>query len=251
MNKSLLSSIFLVLVSTLFLSCENKEPIRCVINSPTVTNNSPVLSGGQVTFNLVGYSPESGATFYWTGPNGFESTLQNPIIPNATSAMSGEYSVKVKIGICETEEVKTSITVLNNTVTCNQADDTASFTNIGNPQANFYNFGATAISNNKYEIRASDFRWSIKAQFLGQTPPTTGFYTVVNPSTPLTASTVHLLMTYTLINGNQVNYTAKSGDVSLSYTTNQKAIIKFCSVPFSLSNSNNTDTVGSAKYTQQ
>lgn len=38
----------------------------------------------------------SGGTNYnWTGPNGFTSTDQNPIIPNATAAESGQYSCEI------------------------------------------------------------------------------------------------------------------------------------------------------------
>ena len=34
-------------------------------------------------------------TYLWTGPNGFSSTLQNPVIPNVTPANSGTYTLKV------------------------------------------------------------------------------------------------------------------------------------------------------------
>ncbi len=37
----------------------------------------------------------SGLKYYWTGPNGFITTLQNPIIPNATAQSYGLYTVKV------------------------------------------------------------------------------------------------------------------------------------------------------------
>ncbi len=34
-------------------------------------------------------------TYMWTGPNGFASTLENPMIPNATTASNGLYAVKI------------------------------------------------------------------------------------------------------------------------------------------------------------
>lgn len=37
----------------------------------------------------------TGSTYSWTGPNGFSSTLQNPTIPNATIAATGNYTVTV------------------------------------------------------------------------------------------------------------------------------------------------------------
>ncbi|MFC2110852.1 HYR domain-containing protein [Bacteroidota bacterium] len=42
----------------------------------------------------------SGATYSWTGPNGFTSNLQNPTIPNCTYSNSGIYSVVANTGSC-------------------------------------------------------------------------------------------------------------------------------------------------------
>lgn len=59
--------------------------------------NAPICEGS--TLEL--YSNINGLTTYqWTGPNGFTSTLQNPTIPNVTTAASGTYSVFVDNGIC-------------------------------------------------------------------------------------------------------------------------------------------------------
>jgi hypothetical protein len=63
----------------------------------TATSNSPVCAGG--TINL--FTPTvSGATFAWTGPLAFTSTLQNPTRPGATVAMSGTYQVTVTRSGC-------------------------------------------------------------------------------------------------------------------------------------------------------
>ncbi len=61
---------------------------------PTVTafSNSPVCIGD--TIQLVGVS-DNATSFYWTGPNGFASSQQLPLIPNATEAMSGDYTLAV------------------------------------------------------------------------------------------------------------------------------------------------------------
>ncbi len=42
----------------------------------------------------------TGATYSWTGPNGFSSTAQNPRIPNAVAANAGTYSVTVVANGC-------------------------------------------------------------------------------------------------------------------------------------------------------
>jgi len=62
----------------------NPQPITPVANS-----NSPVCSGS--TINLLTPTIVGGATYLWTGPNGFTSTLKNPSITNVTAANAGTY----------------------------------------------------------------------------------------------------------------------------------------------------------------
>ena len=63
---------------------------------PSATNSSPVCERG--TFNL-NVGTVSGATYLWSGPNGYTSTSQNPTITNATTAMSGTYTVTITTGV--------------------------------------------------------------------------------------------------------------------------------------------------------
>ena len=62
---------------------------------PTVTNNGPVCEGN--TLKLFA-SAIAGGTYSWTGPNGFSSSQQNPIINNAALSDAGSYSVTVTVG---------------------------------------------------------------------------------------------------------------------------------------------------------
>ncbi|MDX9695714.1 MAG: gliding motility-associated C-terminal domain-containing protein [Bacteroidales bacterium] len=55
------------------------------------SNNGPVCEGETIYLHS-NFAP-SNATFVWSGPNGFFSTLQHPIILNATEENSGSYSV--------------------------------------------------------------------------------------------------------------------------------------------------------------
>ena len=58
--------------------------------TPVLSSNGPICPGA--TLNL--FSQYSGnASYYWTGPNGFTSALQNPSIPNVTSANAGTYTI--------------------------------------------------------------------------------------------------------------------------------------------------------------
>jgi gliding motility-associated-like protein len=83
-----------------------------VVPTPTAiaNNNSPVCAGS--SFTLFG----SGVgTYSWSGPGGFTSTQQNPVLSNATTAMSGVYTLTVSNGNCKSTAT-TSVTVNPNPV---------------------------------------------------------------------------------------------------------------------------------------
>ncbi|QMU29862.1 PKD domain-containing protein [Adhaeribacter radiodurans] len=64
--------------------------------TPVVSANSPVLGGVlKLRVNTV-----PGATYKWTGPNGFTSTLHNPTINKVTGRAAGMYSVTVLVNGC-------------------------------------------------------------------------------------------------------------------------------------------------------
>ncbi len=77
-------------------------------SAPVAGNNGPICAGEtlELTASTVG-----GATYAWTGPNGFTSALQNPSIPNATAAASGTYSVTVTVAGCTSLAGTTNATV--------------------------------------------------------------------------------------------------------------------------------------------
>jgi hypothetical protein len=77
--------------------------------APVASSNTPVSLNG--TLNLYA-STISGATYAWTGPNGFSSTNQNPVLPNATMSMAGTYSVVASIGGCSSP-AGTTVVVIN------------------------------------------------------------------------------------------------------------------------------------------
>ncbi len=77
-------------------------------SAPIATSNSPVALNG--TLNLFA-STISGATYTWTGPNSFSSSTQNPVVPSATPAMNGTYSVIATVGGCSSPAGTTVVTV--------------------------------------------------------------------------------------------------------------------------------------------
>ncbi|MEI7422898.1 MAG: tandem-95 repeat protein, partial [Prolixibacteraceae bacterium] len=60
-----------------------------------VTGSSPVCQGNTISFTNDYVSPS--ATFVWSGPNGFSSTLREPTVTNATVAKAGVYTANVYI----------------------------------------------------------------------------------------------------------------------------------------------------------
>jgi gliding motility-associated-like protein len=70
--------------------------------------NSSICVGNTIEF--VADFIENG-TYLWQGPNDFSSTLQNPIIEDASLFNSGTYSLLIKVGECETEPLLVDVEV--------------------------------------------------------------------------------------------------------------------------------------------
>ena len=102
-------------VSAATLGCESPNstfvsamPVCSPPPAPTASNNGPIWAG--MTLNLTAsYVP--GATYSWTGPNGFNSTSQNPSIVNASTNASGLFSVTAVTGGCTSAPSTTTVTV--------------------------------------------------------------------------------------------------------------------------------------------
>lgn len=75
---------------------------------PTAGSNSPLCTGA--TINLTAGFVNN-ATYTWSGPSGFTSSLQNPGISSAVVAMSGNYSVTVTVANCVSAATIVPVTV--------------------------------------------------------------------------------------------------------------------------------------------
>lgn len=126
-------------------ACTASDTILVVINNtpnlPSIIVRTAICSGQTITLTLDPASLTPGATYYWTGPNGYTSTNANNTIPNATMATSGIYSVYAASGNCATTvthqyfEVDTTPEVplaynngplcTNNVLQLNSSDNTA------------------------------------------------------------------------------------------------------------------------------
>lgn len=70
-------------------------------SDPALNTNSPLCTGSDLTLST---NAVAGATYQWTGPNGFASSLQNPVIPDVTAANAGMYKLVVSVGSCQSNE---------------------------------------------------------------------------------------------------------------------------------------------------
>ena len=102
-------------VSTVILGCESPNaasvsatPVCSAPPAPTAGNNGPIWAG--MTLNLSA-STVPGATYSWTGPNGFSSTIQNPVILDASTNASGLFSVTAATSGCTSAPANTVVTV--------------------------------------------------------------------------------------------------------------------------------------------
>lgn len=94
-------------VSAVRAGCESTNsvevtatPVCAAPPAPVAGYNSPVYAG--MTLYLTA-SSIPGASYFWTGPNGFSSTNQNPVIHNAREDAAGRYSVVAIINGCASE----------------------------------------------------------------------------------------------------------------------------------------------------
>jgi hypothetical protein len=80
----------------------------CTLAAPTPGSEAAVCQGESIHLTA---STVAGATYSWTGPNGFTSTAQSPTISNAQPAATGTYSVTATVGTCTSTAVTTATTV--------------------------------------------------------------------------------------------------------------------------------------------
>lgn len=76
--------------------------------APVVSNSSPVCIGESFSLNT---PIVIGASYTWTGPNGFSATEQQPSIANAQSVNAGNYTLSISVDGCVSNPSTTNVTV--------------------------------------------------------------------------------------------------------------------------------------------
>lgn len=111
-------------------------------NQPTIEGPSVVCEGEHVQFST---PTVQDAEYYWTGPDEFVSTVQNPLIENVGAANAGVYSLEVRLGRCHstaasfslevTTPVAPGITYSGDSILC---QEDSIFLNASHPTASSY-----------------------------------------------------------------------------------------------------------------
>ncbi len=79
--------------------CSVTQQITITVDDPslfTPTVNTPICEGSTLQFQ----ANTTGVSYFWSGPNSFGRTTQNPTLLNATPAASGTYTFIVDNGNC-------------------------------------------------------------------------------------------------------------------------------------------------------
>lgn len=117
------------------------------VPTASASSNSPVCSGTTLTLSTPAVA---GATYSWSGPNGFTSSSQNPSITNATTAASGTYTVTVTANGCTSAPSTVNVTV-------NATPTTTAGSNSPICAGSTLNLTATAVTGGTYSWQPNGF----------------------------------------------------------------------------------------------
>lgn len=82
-----------------------------VPGDPVINDPGAACIGGTLTLSIS--NPVSGATYSWSGPNNFSSTLESPQVTNVTRDNAGIYSVVIQSGDCQSSESEIAVEVVD------------------------------------------------------------------------------------------------------------------------------------------
>jgi len=128
-----------------------------VSSTPTAviaSSNSPVITGANIQLTA---GTVSGATYNWTGPNGFTSSIQNPIL-TASSSTAGQYCVSVTVNGCTSQTACTQVTIsAGSSIIENEAFNVNIFPNPTSDVINIH----TGLTGNDMRIKITDLTGKI------------------------------------------------------------------------------------------
>ncbi len=192
-------------------SCKEKEknfetPCDAPV-APVAGNNSPVALNATIQFTA---ESVAGATYSWSGPSGFSSSEQNPVLTFNRAGQAGEYSVTVTVDGCVSAPGYTyvssciaapAISIANSSRTDGTfvIGDTVTLSGAFNPSATYRwdrpNGNDTLVQNILINgLKATDaglykFNMTLQNGGGGCTTPDSSLTLVIKPTIPATSGT--------------------------------------------------------------
>jgi len=165
---------------------------EAVLSPPATvaSNNGPACS--TIASVQLSTTAVTGATYSWSGPAGYTSNLQNPIISSLSSAKSGVYTATTTVGPCATS-------VSTTTVTINDATVGGTVSSIGSV-CSTSNSGTLTLSGNTGSV----VNWESASSVLGP------FSTINSTNTSLTFGNINSTTVYRAVVKNGVCASANS-----------------------------------------
>lgn len=204
----------------------NSEQNNCNMETPTVSSNSPVTAGEYIMLQTPHYSTM--AEYHWTGPNGFTSSEQNPMVM-ASDLSAGTYSLYVNEYDCVSATASTTVAVTTPTAPCSPTNNTA--TNSVYPTMTFSSVTASVVTDS-YQIEANGSNGDLTIIFANSSTPTAGMYSVC-PDCPTSFMDANQVCVSIVTGGTFSDYfRANTGNVYISYVNGHMSAT-FCSLAFS------------------
>jgi gliding motility-associated-like protein/uncharacterized repeat protein (TIGR01451 family) len=188
-------------------------------NSPVCTNDSITLTAQTVV----------GATYSWTGPNGFTSTAQNPTILSASATESGNYILTVTNNGCTSASSTVNVSVGN----CSVDLSVVKTVDVTNPFLGHTVVFTIVVTNNGptvatgvevTDVLQNGYVYVSSSATVGTYDPLTGVWTIGTLNNGATAT---LTVTVTVIgNGNYVNTAIVYGNETDPNTTDNNSTVE-------------------------
>lgn len=92
------------------ISSTTSVTVGSTLGSIAITSNSPVCAGNNLNLTVTN---RTGFTFNWIGPNGFTSTVAQPVVSPTVAQSAGRYTVIVSSAGCGSTTVQSNVLVVN------------------------------------------------------------------------------------------------------------------------------------------
>jgi gliding motility-associated-like protein/uncharacterized repeat protein (TIGR01451 family) len=228
-NISDTSSNYYVVITGTCLPNDTSVKVSLLVTPAPVAvagSNSPVCVGSPINFTA---QTSTGATYGWTGPNVYASSSQNPVIPSATIADAGTYTLTVSAAGCPSASATVAVIVnncladLSITKTVNNSHPIIGHTVVFTiTVSNSGPANATGVAVN--ETLQNGFAYVSSTTTAGTYDPATGVWTIGNLNNGATE-----IMTVTatvLAGGNYTNTAIIYGNQLDATTTNNNSSVE-------------------------